>query len=165
MILPPHYPRSVLTDLASIEEYWANVSKTARDFVKYCLTINPNERPTAEEALNHKWLQETHFVQDSEGKATNLLPQIQKAFDARKTCTWIGFYHVIIDLPLIALCKTTLTVRKAVFSMMAMKRMSTLAMGSGKFSPEARQLGENLAQYKEESEKEIVDEVCFVAPT
>ena len=49
--------------------------------------------------------------------------------------------------------------------MIATKRMSTLAMGSGKFSPEARQLGENLAQYKEESEKEIVDEVCFVAPT
>ena len=49
--------------------------------------------------------------------------------------------------------------------MMAMKRMSTLASGTNKLSPEARQLGENLAQYKEESEKEIVDEVCFVAPT
>ena len=37
--------------------------------------------------------------------------------------------------------------------MMAMKRMSTLASGTNKLSPEARQLGENIAQYKEESEK------------
>ncbi len=43
--------------------------------------------------------------------------------------------------------------------MMAMKRMSTLASGSARVSPEARQLGENIAQYKEESEKENVDEV------
>lgn len=42
--------------------------------------------------------------------------------------------------------------------MMAMKRMSTLASGS-RLSPEAQQLGEHLAQYKEESEKESIDEV------
>ena len=44
--------------------------------------------------------------------------------------------------------------------MMAMKRMSTLAIGS-KLSPEAQQLGQNIQQYKEESEKENVDEVRF----
>lgn len=43
--------------------------------------------------------------------------------------------------------------------MMAMKRMSTLASGSARVSPEAQQLGENIAQYKEESEKENIDEV------
>lgn len=59
----------------------------------------------------------------------NLLPQIQKAFDARKTF------------------------RKAVFSMMAMKRMSTLAAG---LSPSARALGKDIEQYKEESEKVLV---------
>jgi serine/threonine protein kinase len=36
------------------EEYWANVSDTARDFVKACLTIDPERRPTAAEALDHK---------------------------------------------------------------------------------------------------------------
>ena len=55
--------------------------------MRFCLTNDPKARPTAEEALQHKWLQEAHFVQDSEGNAKNLLPQIQKAFDARKTCT------------------------------------------------------------------------------
>lgn len=52
--------------------------------------------------------------------------------------------------------KLGVVVRKAVFSMMAMKRMSILASQLG---PLAQSLGDNIAQYKEESEKEIVDEV------
>ena len=110
------------------EEYWANVSATAKDFVRECLTIDPGSRPTAEEALRHRWLAdaEPHGVQDASGNMANLLPQMKRAFDARRTF------------------------RKAVFSMMAMKRMSTLAAG---LSPGARALGQDIAQYKEESEK------------
>lgn len=36
------------------EEYWQNVSSTAKDFVRTCLTIDPEKRPTAETALEHK---------------------------------------------------------------------------------------------------------------
>lgn len=36
------------------EEYWVNVSETAKDFVRECLTIDPTSRPTAVQALNHK---------------------------------------------------------------------------------------------------------------
>ena len=36
------------------EEYWQNVSATAKDFVKTCLTIDPVKRPTAAMALQHK---------------------------------------------------------------------------------------------------------------
>ena len=108
------------------EEYWANVSQTAKDFVRECLTIDPASRPTADEALRHRWLAspEPHGVQDAAGNMANLLPQMKKAFDARKTF------------------------RKAVFSMMAMKRMSTMAL-----SPRAHALGKDIEQYKEESEK------------
>ncbi|KAH9848075.1 Pkinase-domain-containing protein [Lenzites betulinus] len=117
------------------EEYWANVSETAKDFVRTCLTIDPTSRPTAAEALQHRWLasDEPHFVPDPlspSGRPTNLLPHIQKAFDARKTF------------------------RKAVFSMIATKRMSSLAG----LSPTAQTFGQNIAQLKEESEKENVDE-------
>lgn len=35
-------------------EYWANVSTTAKEFVTYCLTVDPARRPTAAEALQHK---------------------------------------------------------------------------------------------------------------
>ena len=58
-----------------------------------CLTIDPASRPTAAEALQHKWLasDEPHFVPDPDspsGRPTNLLPHIQRAFDARKTCAF-----------------------------------------------------------------------------
>jgi serine/threonine protein kinase len=36
------------------EEYWQNVSPTAKDFVRVCLTVDPAKRPTAETALQHK---------------------------------------------------------------------------------------------------------------
>ncbi len=57
-----------------------------------CLTIDPTSRPTAAEMLGHKWLasDQRHFVPDTaspSGGPTNLLPHIQKAFDAKKTCT------------------------------------------------------------------------------
>lgn len=70
------------------EEYWENVSETAKDFVRTCLTVDPTRRPTAAEALQHKWLADTqpHFVEDGEGRMADLLPGIVKAFDARKTC-------------------------------------------------------------------------------
>ena len=35
-------------------EYWANVSNTAKDFVNFCLTVDPVDRPTAAQALEHK---------------------------------------------------------------------------------------------------------------
>jgi calcium/calmodulin-dependent protein kinase I len=71
--------------------YWANVSETARDFVKKCLTVDPSRRPNAEQLLKHKWLADAtpHFVADpasSTGQPVNLLPHIQKQFDARRTC-------------------------------------------------------------------------------
>lgn len=76
------------------EEYWANVSETARDFVRTCLTLDPAKRPTATEALQHRWLasETPHFVSDPDsptGGPRDLLPTIQKGFNARKTCTYI----------------------------------------------------------------------------
>ena len=35
-------------------EYWGNVSPTAKDFIRTCLTIDPVNRPTAAIALEHK---------------------------------------------------------------------------------------------------------------
>jgi serine/threonine protein kinase len=67
-------------------EYWENVSETAKEFITACLTLNPAKRPTAQEILEHKWLSSEHFVADHTGAATDLLPQVKKNFDAKKTC-------------------------------------------------------------------------------
>lgn len=78
----------LLIPLNFIEEYWANVSQTAREFVSECLTIDPASRPTCEQALKHRWLasESPHYVEGQDGRAVNLLPNIQRQFDARKTC-------------------------------------------------------------------------------
>lgn len=116
-------------------EYWSNVSETARQFVRDCLTIDPASRPTAEEALNHVWLASPHFVPDPEsptGGPKDLLPQMQKAFNARKTF------------------------RKAVLGMMAMRRMSLAT--NHLTSDQVNKLGEEVSQFKKESELEDVSE-------
>jgi serine/threonine protein kinase len=108
-------------------EYWANVSPTARAFVTSCLTIDPTNRPTAQECLEHKWLssKEPHFVPDPESKTgapMDLLPHIQKQFNAKKTCGFIlsfSFMTRRIDGRLLVLI-----VRSAVLSMMAVKRLA-----------------------------------------
>jgi serine/threonine protein kinase len=112
-------------------EYWANVSETARDFVRYCLTVDPNNRPTADDCLKHKWLadiEQPHFVPDptAAGEPTDLLPHIQKQFNARKTF------------------------RKAVIGMMAARRMSNLG-------GQTSEIAEHLKEYKDLAEKEAVD--------
>jgi len=118
------------------EEYWANVSQTAKEFVTACLTVDPTQRPTAAEVLGHRWLadEKPHFVPDPgslTGGPTDLLPHIQKRLDARTRF------------------------RRAVWGITAMKRMSMLASLAG---PGAGELQANVVKYKEESEKEDVHE-------
>ncbi|KAG8729973.1 hypothetical protein FRC11_007615, partial [Ceratobasidium sp. 423] len=60
-------------------EYWANISETAKDFVRYCLTIDPSKRPTAAQALEHKWVADA-----------------QQHFDARKTFRKAAFAIIAI---------------------------------------------------------------------
>jgi serine/threonine protein kinase len=38
------------------DEYWSEVSEEAKDLIRHLLKINPVERYTAEEALNHPWV-------------------------------------------------------------------------------------------------------------
>lgn len=69
-------------------EFWVGVSDTARDFVRRCLTIDPAKRMTAVEALSHPWLvalstQQTFATSSMDQR--DLLPEIRKQFDAKKT--------------------------------------------------------------------------------
>ncbi|KAM0788630.1 hypothetical protein ACM66B_001749 [Microbotryomycetes sp. NB124-2] len=38
------------------DKYWNNVHAEAKDFIKSLIRVEPSERPTAEQALRHKWL-------------------------------------------------------------------------------------------------------------
>ena len=69
-------------------EYWRGVSSHAKDFIRKCLTIDPTKRITAHEALQHPFVA-GYLAEEGEGQ--NLLPNIKKNFNARRTL------HAAID--------------------------------------------------------------------
>ena len=74
-------------------EYWRSVSLSAREFIRRCLTIDPQQRMTAHEALSHPFVDELTRQQRGEGAkgGGDLLPVIKKNFNARRTL------HAAID--------------------------------------------------------------------
>ena len=62
----------------------------------------------------------------------------------------------LISAPVLTHCRL---VRKAVFSMMAMRRMSAMA---SHLSPEHQRLNEDVFQYKQESEKEVLEDMNVI---
>jgi calcium/calmodulin-dependent protein kinase I len=68
-------------------EYWRNVSETARDFIRRCLTIDPRQRMTAHSALQHPWIKPSDPTspEKTNGDGQDLLPTVKKNFNARRT--------------------------------------------------------------------------------
>lgn len=90
-------------------EYWRSVSLVAREFIKRCLTVDPQARMTAHEALSHPfvdWEKRREMIERGElpgqgvggaaggigmGRGGDLLPIVKKNFNARRTL------HAAID--------------------------------------------------------------------
>ncbi|CCJ31578.1 unnamed protein product [Pneumocystis jirovecii] len=69
---------TVCANIVFHQKYWKNISQDAKDFIVSLLKINPSERPTAKEALKHKW------ITGSNAKNINLMPSVKTEIDARK---------------------------------------------------------------------------------
>lgn len=69
------------------KEYWKNVSQTARKFIDRCLTIDPKQRMTAHQALQHPWIRGADPTSPlaAKGEGEDLLPTVKKNFNARRT--------------------------------------------------------------------------------
>ena len=65
-------------------EYWRGVSQEARNFINRCLTIDPQKRMTAHEALQHTWINPPYDLAQI-GSGEDLLPTVKKNFNARRT--------------------------------------------------------------------------------
>lgn len=70
-------------------EYWRDVSSTARDFVRACLTVDPAKRLTCEQALEHPWLREEKKKRSAteEEAKKDLLPSVKAGSASKKTRT------------------------------------------------------------------------------
>jgi serine/threonine protein kinase len=65
-------------------EYWEDVSENAKNFIRGCLTVDPNHRLTAKQCLNHPWLR----LEEHTEKEADLLPTIRSNFNARRYCSY-----------------------------------------------------------------------------
>jgi calcium-dependent protein kinase len=65
--------QSILTDKLDFSKgYWAGVSDEAKDFVKQLLQRDPEQRPTAKQALQHPWLKGGTVSERTKGKPLSL---------------------------------------------------------------------------------------------
>ena len=65
-------------------DYWHNVSQTARQFINRCLTVDPQQRMTAHEALAHPWISPSDSANAEAKGSEDLLPTVKKNFNARR---------------------------------------------------------------------------------
>ncbi|KAJ6527737.1 kinase-like domain-containing protein [Mycena capillaripes] len=70
------------------EEYWVNISGEARSFVQSCLAMDPQERPTAREALEQPWFASAATTEAKPDRPKDLLPNVRKALSER--ASWIA---------------------------------------------------------------------------
>jgi calcium/calmodulin-dependent protein kinase I len=59
------------------DEWWSDISNDAKDFIAALLNIDPEKRPTAAAALEHRWLTTESGV--------DVLPNVRKNFSGKKT--------------------------------------------------------------------------------
>lgn len=56
---------------------WKKISNEAKDFIKACMTKNPEKRFSAEKTLEHPWFKSLHCEQDSTSLDSNILVNIK----------------------------------------------------------------------------------------
>ncbi|GAN10721.1 calcium/calmodulin-dependent protein kinase I [Mucor ambiguus] len=75
------------------EEYWSDISDSARNLIDKLLTFDPNSRITAEEALQHPWITGTGSKEAGPRTSTNLAPAIRKGYSSRGSITAIALIN------------------------------------------------------------------------
>ncbi|KAI9336755.1 kinase-like domain-containing protein [Obelidium mucronatum] len=63
-------------------EYWRDISLDARDFISRLLRLNPDERMTAADALNHPWMT---YAPLERVRTVDLLPNVGREFSKKST--------------------------------------------------------------------------------
>ncbi|CAJ1948645.1 unnamed protein product [Cylindrotheca closterium] len=63
---------------------WDNISSTAKEFVRYLLQKDPRERPTALQAMNHRWIQMHASVDEKVDEKPSLLRNTDRGTTFRK---------------------------------------------------------------------------------
>ncbi|KAG2203945.1 hypothetical protein INT47_007528 [Mucor saturninus] len=73
------------------DEYWSDISNSAKNLIDRLLTFDPNERITAEEALLHPWIKGSKEA--GPRSSTNLAPAIRKGYSSRGSLNAIALLN------------------------------------------------------------------------
>ncbi|GAA5805668.1 kinase-like domain-containing protein [Helicostylum pulchrum] len=73
------------------DEYWSDISNSAKNLIDRLLTFDPNKRITAEEALLHPWI--TGSKGAGPRNSTNLAPAIRKGYSSRGSLNGISILN------------------------------------------------------------------------
>ena len=60
------------------DRVWQTMSENSKSFIRMLLTYNPEERPSADQALTHPWLQELATLQVDETRAMSALDHLSR---------------------------------------------------------------------------------------
>lgn len=77
------------------EEYWGSVSPDAKDMIKCLLTVQPAQRMTANQALQHKWMLQEDSILAAQDLGTNL-SELSKYNVKRKFKAAVNIVSVIL---------------------------------------------------------------------
>ncbi|CAB3983866.1 serine threonine- kinase DCLK1-like isoform X3 [Paramuricea clavata] len=69
-------------DYEFLSPFWDNISQSAKDLISRMLLINPNERYSARDSLNHPWIQ-GHTAKDTNLQST-FASEVNKNFQSKK---------------------------------------------------------------------------------
>ena len=74
-------------------DYWDDVSNTAKDFIDHLLVVDPKDRMTTKQALNHKWLSEVQSdsVLKVGGKMNDFVSKHKEDTKGKKTADKLNF--------------------------------------------------------------------------
>ncbi|KAI3642107.1 hypothetical protein MP228_011662 [Amoeboaphelidium protococcarum] len=69
---------------------WKRLAPEAQDFLMKCLTLDPDTRMTADEALNHPWIQQNakqalSIPRELTGEEVDLLPEVMEGLNAERS--------------------------------------------------------------------------------
>ena len=79
------------------DKAWNNISDNCKDFISKLLTYKPEERPTAEQCLEHAWITELATVELDQASALSALDNL-KTFKADSTMKQATFAFIASQL-------------------------------------------------------------------
>jgi len=73
----PHLYRKILSAEYNLVVGWEQISEGAKDLIKHLIVLNPKDRFTASQALNHTWIKNTNELSTKQYQTEFMLQSME----------------------------------------------------------------------------------------